>query len=61
VTSSGTSLISQFAKQINEHHLINGPGRSAGNAWIGDDHRQALGAGDGDINPVSVQNESESA
>lgn len=55
------SLLCQFAEQIEEDHLIEGTGIGGCDARVSDDNCQALGSGNGDIDPVPVENEGQSA
>jgi Ni,Fe-hydrogenase III small subunit len=52
----GDQYIGQLAKQIDEHHVVEGTGSCARNAGIGNHDGQALGAGDGHVYPVAVEN-----
>ena len=57
----GDGYIGQFAKQIDEFHVVQGAGRGAGNSGISNHDCQALRSGDGHIHPVAVENEGQPA
>jgi hypothetical protein len=46
-----------LAEQVQEHHLIQGPGCAGAIRGVCDNYRQALSAGDGDIDAISVEDE----
>jgi len=52
-----TSGAGNFAEQVDEYHFLNRISLSTSNTRIGDDHCQALRAGDGDVDPVPVEYE----
>lgn len=56
-----TVVIGQLAKQVDEHHVVEGTGSGARNAGIGNHDCQTLGAGDGYVHTVAVENEGQSA
>ena len=51
----------QLAEQVEQHHFVDGAGNRAGDAGIGNDHRQTLSAGDGHVHPVAVEDEGQPA
>ena len=55
------SSFDQFAKEVQQHHFTNRAGGGVGDAGVADDDRQALGARDGNIYPVAVEDEAKAA
>ena len=59
--SCGFGAIGQFAKQVDEFHVVQGAGRSTGDSGISNHDGQALRPGDGHIHPVAVKDKGQSA
>ncbi|HBP90679.1 MAG TPA: hypothetical protein DD706_23665 [Nitrospiraceae bacterium] len=59
--SCGVGGIGQFAKQVEEFHVVQGAWRSAGDSGITNHNGQALRPGDGDIHPVAVKDKGQTA
>jgi hypothetical protein len=59
--SCTTVVIDQLAKQVDEHHVVQGTRSRARNAGIGNHDCQALGAGNSHVHPVAVENEGQSS
>ncbi len=57
----GAGGIGQFAKEVDEFHVLQGTGSGAGDSGVRNDYRKALRPGDGHIHTVAVKDKGQSA